>query len=89
MERIIAIAPLITEEILSSVDQPLAVRRCKQTGRDYLLCDYNRDGDSWRSPWSNSFDPDLGEGDEGSRPSERVRKMEVAMGEAVEVYREL
>jgi len=38
------------------------VRRCRQTGRDYLLCDYNRDGDSHRSPWSNEFDPPLDEG---------------------------
>lgn len=38
------------------------MRRCKQTGRDYLLCDYNRDGDSYRSPWSNQFDPPLDDG---------------------------
>ena len=41
------------------MDQPLTVRRCRQTGREYLLCDYNRDGDSYRSPWSNEFDPPL------------------------------
>ena len=35
------------------------MRRCRQTGREYLLCDYNRDGDSYRSPWSNEFDPPL------------------------------
>lgn len=27
--------------------------------------------------------------EEGSKPSERVRKLEVGMGEAVDVYREL
>ena len=79
------------------MDQPLEVRRCKKTGRDYLLCDYNRDGDAYRSPWSNDFEIDGGaaaaasgnEEEEGIKPSERVRKMEVAMGEGVEVYREL
>lgn len=76
------------------MDQPLEVRRCKKTGRDYLLCDYNRDGDSWRSPWSNEFEyqgPAGGEGDEeeGVKPSDRVRKMEVAMGDGVDVYRDL
>ena len=68
------------------------MRRCKKTGRDYLLCDYNRDGDSWRSPWSNEFEPALGEDgeeEEGTKPSERVRGMEVRMGEGVDVYREL
>ena len=83
--------PSLTEDLLSSVDQPLAIRRCQQSGRDYLLCDYNRDGDSWRSPWSNEFEPALEEEGEGGgvRPSERVRALEVRMGEAVEVYREL
>lgn len=85
------------------MDQPLTIRRCKQTGRDYLLCDYNRDGDSYRSPWSNQFDPPLDEGGaggvgeggasegagEGAVPSERVRKMEIKANEAFDVYREL
>ncbi|KAL2020719.1 hypothetical protein VTK56DRAFT_8019 [Thermocarpiscus australiensis] len=62
LNNIITLAPELTEDLLSSVDQPLTVRRCKQTGRDYLLCDYNRDGDSYRSPWSNQFDPPLDEG---------------------------
>ncbi|KAJ1327448.1 capping protein (actin filament) muscle Z-line [Microdochium nivale] len=59
LSSLIQLAPDLTEDLLSSVDQPLAVRRCKQTGREYLLCDYNRDGDSYRSPWSNQFDPPL------------------------------
>ena len=80
--------PDLTEDLLSSVDQPLEVRRCKKTGRDYLLCDYNRDGDSYRSPWSNEFDPPVPDG-EGTVPSERVRKMEVDMNEGVNTYRDL
>lgn len=70
------------------MDQPLEVRRCKKTGRDYLLCDYNRDGDSWRSPWSNEFEPPLDD-DDGTKPSERVRKMEIRANEGVDVYRDL
>ncbi|KAM4059485.1 f-actin capping protein, beta subunit [Hirsutella rhossiliensis] len=103
LNSIIALAPDLTEDLLSSVDQPLTLRRCKQTGRDYLLCDYNRDGDSYRSPWSNQFDPPLDEGGaggvgagggnegagEGAVPSERVRKMEVKANEAFDIYREL
>ncbi|KAK0746223.1 F-actin-capping protein subunit beta [Schizothecium vesticola] len=104
LNNLITIAPDLTEDLLSSVDQPLTVRRCKQTGRDYLLCDYNRDGDSYRSPWSNQFDPPLDEGGslggvgsgggnegagEGAVPGERVRKMEIKANEAFDVYREL
>lgn len=40
--------PSLCEDLLSSVDQPLKVAKCKTTGKDYLLCDYNRDGDSYR-----------------------------------------
>lgn len=73
------------------MDQPLEVRRCKKTGRDYLLCDYNRDGDSWRSPWSNEFEPAFEEGrdGDGTKPGDRVRGLEIKMGEAIDVYREL
>jgi capping protein beta len=71
------------------VDQPLDVRRCKKTGKDYLLCDYNRDGDSWRSPWSNEFEPPIEDDDGGTKPSERIRKLEVRMGEGIDIYREL
>uniref|UniRef100_L2G3F2 F-actin-capping protein subunit beta n=1 Tax=Colletotrichum fructicola (strain Nara gc5) TaxID=1213859 RepID=L2G3F2_COLFN len=98
LNAIISLAPDLTEDLLSSVDQPLTVKRCKQTGRDYLLCDYNRDGDSYRSPWSNQFDPPLDESrgasgsegaGEGAIPSERVRKMEIKANEAFDVYRDL
>jgi capping protein beta len=90
-----SLRPDLTEDLLESVDVPLATKRCRQTGRDFLCCDYNRDGDSWRSPWSNAFEPPLeggaggADGDGGVRPGERVRAMEVAANEAFEVYREL
>lgn len=102
LNALIGLAPDLTEDLLSSVDQPLTIRRCRQSGRDYLLCDYNRDGDSYRSPWSNQFDPPLdsqqtpaagGEGGDdaisGSVPTDKVRKMEVKANEAFDVYREL
>ncbi|GAB7341599.1 hypothetical protein MBLNU457_7804t2 [Dothideomycetes sp. NU457] len=86
LSAICSLVPQHEEELLASVDQPLEVRRCRKTGRDYLLCDYNRDGDSYRSPWSNEFDPPV---DDAEYPSERVRKMEVRLGEGFDVYREL
>ncbi|PGH23279.1 F-actin-capping protein subunit beta [Polytolypa hystricis UAMH7299] len=86
LQYIATLIPDLTEDLLASVDQPLEVRRCTKSHRDYLLCDYNRDGDSYRSPWSNEFDPPL---EDGTVPSERVRKLEVAANEAFDVYREL
>lgn len=91
LNSLITLAPDLTEDLLSSVDQPLSIRRCQKTGRDYLLCDYNRDGDSYRSPWSGEFEPALEDAgaDEGSVPSEKLRKMEIRANEAFDVYREL
>ncbi|KAM3077046.1 F-actin-capping protein subunit beta [Clarireedia jacksonii] len=103
LNSLIDLVPSLTEDLLSSVDQPLTISRCRKTGRDYLLCDYNRDGDSYRSPWSGEFETPVGgttpggvdesgnnEGaGEGAVPSERVRKMEIRANEAFDVYREL
>ncbi|KAF4625778.1 hypothetical protein G7Y89_g12386 [Cudoniella acicularis] len=103
LNSLISLVPSLTEDLLSSVDQPLTIARCRKTGRDYLLCDYNRDGDSYRSPWSGEFEnptggtgvggvDDLGNNEgagEGAVPSERVRKMEIRANEAFDVYREL
>lgn len=86
LSSLITLVPDLTEDLLASVDQPLLVARCHASGRDYLLCDYNRDGDSYRSPWSNEYEPALSD---GTVPSEKVRKMEVAANEAFDVYREL
>ncbi|KAI4859223.1 F-actin-capping protein subunit beta [Hypoxylon rubiginosum] len=94
LNSLIRLAPDLTEDLLSSVDQPLAVRRCPRSGREYLLCDYNRDGDSYRSPWSNEFDPPIEGGASaaaaaGSLPSDKVRAMEVRANEAFDLYRDL
>ena len=42
--------PEETDELLQRIDQPLQEATDAETGRKYLLCDYNRDGDSHRSP---------------------------------------
>ena len=45
---LIELVPQLTDELLNHVDQPLKVKRDPKTGTDYILCDYNRDGDSFR-----------------------------------------
>ncbi|KAI8323125.1 F-actin capping protein, beta subunit [Martensiomyces pterosporus] len=83
---LLGILPDLTEDLLSSVDQPLKIRRDAGAGKEYLVCDYNRDGDSYRSPWSNEYDPPL---EDGSVPSDRLRKLEVAANDAFDTYKEL
>lgn len=45
---LIDLVPSLCEDLLTSVDQPLKIAKDKESGKDYLLCDYNRDGDSYR-----------------------------------------
>lgn len=89
VDRLCALAPDLTEDLLESVDVPLTVRRCTKSGREFLCCDYNRDGDSYRSPWSNQFEPPIDDADGGVVPSERVRAMEVKANEGFDVYQDL
>lgn len=85
LDLLINIVPDLADDILSSVDQPLQVQQ-DAGGRDYLVCDYNRDGDSYRSPWTNTYLPQL---DDGTAPSPKLRTLEVAMNDAFDVYRDL
>ncbi|XP_072036199.1 F-actin-capping protein subunit beta-like [Amphiura filiformis] len=86
LSDLIDLVPNLCEDLLSSVDQPLKIARDKQVGKDYLLCDYNRDGDSYRSPWSNEYDPPL---QGGAMPSGRLRKLEIEANAAFDQYREM
>ncbi|KAJ0174802.1 hypothetical protein K1T71_009910 [Dendrolimus kikuchii] len=83
---LIDLVPSMCDDLLSSVDQPLKIAQDRSNGKDYLLCDYNRDGDSYRSPWSNTYDPPL---EDGSMPSERLRKLEIDANHAFDQYREM
>jgi capping protein beta len=86
LSSLIELVPDLCEDLLSSVDQPLKIARDSETGKDYLLCDYNRDGDSYRSPWSNKYYPPLAD---GALPSDRLRKLEIKANETFDTYREL
>ncbi|KZV63098.1 F-actin capping protein, beta subunit [Peniophora sp. CONT] len=88
-ENVAALVNLVPEhadDLLGSIDQPLKSRADTATGKEYLACDYNRDGESYRSPWSNEYDPPL---DDGTAPSPKLRKLEILMNEAFDMYREL
>ena len=55
-------------------------------GKKYILSDYNRDGDSHRSPWNNKYDPLVSD---GFLPSATLREMEVEANLLFDTYREL
>jgi len=83
---LIELVPKLTDDLLNHVDQPLKIRKDPKTNRDYILCDYNRDGDSFRSPWSNSYFPEI---DDGFLPPQRLRQMEIEANDVFDVYRKL
>jgi len=87
LEELIDLAPDLTDDLLNTVDQPLQVSRDKK-GNQYLLCDYNRDGDSYRSPWTNTYDPPIDD-DEGVLPSDKLRAMEQLANDVFDAYREM
>lgn len=85
------------------MDQPLKIAHDKETGKDYLLCDYNRDGDSYRLDKRNftneiyytfsNRSPWSNKYDpplaDGAVPSDRLRKLEIKANETFDTYREL
>lgn len=46
------LAPEYADDLLGNVDQPLKVLVDEEKGREFLGCDYNRDGDSFRFVYS-------------------------------------
>merc|ERR1712176_1007497 len=67
-------------------DQPLSTAKDEETGRPFILCDYNRDGDSYRSPFSNKYFPPC---EEGFMIPERLRELEVRCNSVFDTYRQL
>lgn len=89
LSGLVNLVPDLEDELLSRVDQPLVIKSDAESGRPYLLCDYNRDGDSYRSPWSNKYDPPIEDDDGGVMPSPALRGMEVEANEVFDAYREM
>ncbi|KAF5340913.1 hypothetical protein D9758_012187 [Tetrapyrgos nigripes] len=86
VSALVGLCPDYADDLLGSVDQPLQVKTDRLTGREYLACDYNRDGESYRSPWSNEYDPPL---EDGTVPVPKLRKLEISANEAFDTYREM
>lgn len=86
IEALCQLAPEYADDLLGNVDQPLKVLHDEQSGKDFLGCDYNRDGDSFRSPWTDEYIPPA---PGAPQPSPRLRQLEVSLNTAFETYREM
>ena len=58
--------------------------------RPFLLCEFNRHGDSYRSPFSNTFSPPLS-AEEASiqQPPDALRGLEIQINEVWDAYRQM
>jgi capping protein beta len=83
---LIELVPELTDDLLNHVDQPLKLASDGDAGKKYILCDYNRDGDSYRSPWSNKYNPPMAD---GFMPTKQLRELEVSANHVFEHYRKL
>ncbi|CAM9267782.1 unnamed protein product [Pylaiella littoralis] len=86
LEGLVNLVPQVSDELLQRVDQPLQEATDPETGRRYLRCEYNRDASSYRSPWSNKYDPPI---EDGFTPGDRIRQMEANANMLLDAYREV
>lgn len=83
LSALLNLLPHHSSDLLSQVDQPLQVLHDADCGKEFILCEYNRDADSYRSPWSNKYHPPL---EDANYPSSELRKLEVEANEVFAVY---
>ena len=48
VEALMGISPDYADDLSGNVDQPLKLRVDRATGKEYLACVYNQDGESYR-----------------------------------------
>ncbi|KAK9269910.1 hypothetical protein L1049_025483 [Liquidambar formosana] len=85
LSALLSLLPHHSSDLLSQVDQPLQVLCDVDSGKEFILCEYNRDSESYRSPWSNKYHPPL---EDGSHPSVELRKLEIEANDVFSVYRD-
>eukprot|EP00697_Spironema_sp_BW2_P003592 gnl/Spiro4/14788_TR7971_c0_g1_i1.p1 gnl/Spiro4/14788_TR7971_c0_g1~~gnl/Spiro4/14788_TR7971_c0_g1_i1.p1 ORF type:complete len:293 (+),score=60.77 gnl/Spiro4/14788_TR7971_c0_g1_i1:57-881(+) len=80
----IAHDPHLEDTLLQDVDQPLATMHDPVAGKDFLKCEFNRDFDSFRSPWTNQYFPAYA----GILPSDELRRVEEQLNHVFDSYRD-
>ncbi|CAN1220791.1 Probable F-actin-capping protein subunit beta [Linum grandiflorum] len=85
LSALVSLLPRHSSDLLSQVDQPLQVLCDSDSGKEFILCEYNRDADSYRSPWSNKYHPAL---EDALYPSDDLRKLEIEANEVFAIYRD-
>ena len=86
-DNIVAISNLIydDDDLLNEFLQKVDVRTevSKEEG-DFLKCEYNREGDSYRSPLLNKYYPEI---PDGRYPSKDLRELEIKLNKMFLAYK--
>jgi len=78
----------LEETLCQLIDVPLTVEMDTKSNKKFITCDYNRDGDSFRSPFCNEYFPAL-DVDDPFLPSKKLRVFEMKANHAMNIYRDL
>ena len=89
----------LSQELLNLVDVPLKIITDEESKKkeEFLISEYNRDGDAYRSPFSNRYilpNPEAcSQDDEWMEtlyfPGKKLRLLEILMNDAITVYRDM
>lgn len=95
-QNVAALSQIITDEdqqdeMIQRIDQPLETIEDSIKGFQFLKWEYNRDGDYWRSPFSNEYFPQPNEEDmsEAFFPSDDLKEMEEKANKQLKEYAHL
>lgn len=91
LDNLITLAGDDMEEVLcQTIDVPLGESMDEKASKKFITCDYNRDGDSFRSPHTNTYYPAHEDDVEDPfLPSEYLREFEMQANHAFNIYRDL
>lgn len=76
----------LVDELCSTVDVPLQIAVDPETQQQYIRCDFNRDCDSFRSPFTSRYYPEL---PDGIQPPPALRRLELAAQGGFDAYKRL
>ncbi|KAJ0024793.1 hypothetical protein Pint_07844 [Pistacia integerrima] len=85
LSALLSLLPHHSSDLLSQVDQPLQILHDVDSGKEFILCEYNRDADSYRSPWSNKYHPPL---EDAPYPTSELRNLEIEANDIFAIYRD-
>jgi capping protein beta len=72
----------IYEEFIQKVDKPISICNDDSIGL-FIKSDFNRESDSYRSPWSNKYFPEV---EVPKFPPNELRELEIILNKLFKIY---